>query len=174
MKKIGLFYAPKGGNTEQVAQKIAQQIGEAHVDLHFVGSASLEQIAQYDYLILGTATVDNDAWDGKHPRNNWDIIFPKLRDVDFNGKTVALFALGNQVMYPRHFVDSLGQFGQVMEERGARIIGHTDPDDYDFDDSEGLKEGKFIGLPIDEDTEDDKTPERITRWLEQIQPEMGF
>lgn len=174
MDKIGLFYAPKGGSTEEVAKKIAGAVGEAHVDLHFAGDVDIERIKQYDRIILGTATVDNDAWDGKHPRNNWDMIFPKLSDVDFSGKTVALFALGNQVLYPNHFVDSLGQFGKALRERGARLVGFVDPDDYDFEESEGLEAGKFMGLPIDEDTEDDKTPERIQQWLEQIKPEMGL
>lgn len=174
MSKVGLFYAPKGGSTEEVAHKIAEAIGSDQVDLHFVGSTDIEKIKAYDNIILGTATVDNDAWDGKHPRNNWDVIFPELRDVNFSGKTVALFALGNQVMYSGHFVDSLGQFGEVMLERGANLVGYADPDDYDFEESEGLKDGKFMGLPIDEDTESDKTPERIQAWVEQIKPEMGF
>lgn len=171
MKKIGLFYAPKGGSTEKAAQQVAETIGQELVDVYFVNDISLEDILKYDNIILGTATVDNDAWDGKHPRNNWDIIFPKFRDVDLTGKTAALFALGNQVLYPRHFVDPLGQFGHVLQERGARIVGQVPGDNYNFEESEGLQDGKFIGLPLDNDTEEDMTPERIQNWVAQIKPE---
>ena len=35
-----------------------------------------------------------------------------------------------------------------------------------------LRDGKFIGLPLDEDYEADKTDVRIEEWLERIVPEL--
>ena len=46
--------------------------------------------------------------------------------------------------------------------------------DYVFNDSRALKEGRFIGLPLDEDYESDKTEGRIEQWLEKIRPEMSI
>ena len=43
-----------------------------------------------------------------------------------------------------------------------------------FNDSRALKEGRFIGLPLDEDYESDKTEGRIEQWLEKIRPEMSI
>jgi flavodoxin I len=34
---------------------------------------------------------------------------PQLVDVDFSGKTVALFGLGNQDKSPDEFVDAMGE-----------------------------------------------------------------
>ena len=43
---------------------------------------------------------------------------------------------------------------------------------YTFDDSEAVIDGKFIGLPLDDINEDDKTETRIEAWLAQITPDM--
>ena len=34
-----------------------------------------------------------------------------------------------------------------------------------------MKDGKFLGLPLDEDNEDDQTDDRITAWVEQLKGE---
>ena len=41
-----------------------------------------------------------------------------------------------------------------------------------FDDSEAVIDGKFIGLPLDDINEDDKTDTRIEGWLAAITPEL--
>jgi flavodoxin I len=37
-----------------------------------------------------------------------------------------------------------------------------------------VKGGKFVGLPLDEDNEDDKTESRIDAWLTQLKSEMAM
>jgi flavodoxin I len=49
-------------------------------------------------------------------------------------------------------------------------VGHVDPDEYEFEESQGIYNGKFIGLPIDEDFEAHLTDERIRKWLNKILP----
>ena len=34
-----------------------------------------------------------------------------------------------------------------------------------------VKDGKFLGLPLDEDNEDDQTDDRIAAWVEQLKGE---
>ena len=41
-------------------------------------------------------------------------------------------------------------------------------DGYTFDDSEAVIDGKFIGLPLDDINEDDKTDTRIEAWIAAI------
>jgi flavodoxin I len=172
MKKIGLFYAPSGGSTEKVAKKIANEIGEQFVDVVFLGNANINDFSKYNKLIFGSATISNDAWDGKHQKSEWDSIFPAVDTIDLNGKTIALFGLGNQLLYPGQFVDSLGVIGKQIIKNGATIIGQCSTDGYVFTESEALVDGQFIGLPIDDDTEDHLTDSRIKKWVEVIKPKL--
>ena len=48
------------------------------------------------------------------------------------------------------------------------MIGYTSPEGYDFTDSKALREGKFLGLPLDATNEDDLTEGRVKKWTEQI------
>lgn len=50
-------------------------------------------------------------------------------------------------------------------------VGYVDTNEYDFDESQGIYKGKFIGLPIDEDFEAHLTDERIRKWLDKILPQ---
>ena len=43
---------------------------------------------------------------------------------------------------------------------------------YTFDDSEAVIDGKFIGLPLDDVNEDDKTDVRIDAWIAEISPNL--
>ncbi|PIE85986.1 MAG: flavodoxin [Bacteroidia bacterium] len=171
MKKIGLFYAPKGGSTEKVAKMIEQKLGSENVELIYVNQTKGSDLSKFDNLIIGSATVGNDAWDGKHPKSAWDKFWPNLASCNFSGKIVALFGLGNQVMYANNFVDSLGQFGTQIARNGGKLVGKVSGEGYDFNESEGFVDGMFLGLPLDEDTEDDKTEERLNNWLENIKNE---
>ena len=80
--------------------------------------------------------------------------------------------MGDHVSYPNNFVDGMGILGRTIEEIGGKLIGETETRDYIFNDSRALQEGKFIGLPLDEDYEADKTEDRVDNWLERIRPEL--
>ena len=43
-------------------------------------------------------------------------------------------------------------------------------DGYTFGDSEAVIDGKFIGLPLDDINEEDKTDTRIKAWIAAISP----
>lgn len=171
MKKIGLFYAPKGGSTEDIAKRIAKEFSDDSIDVFYINEASIKDFEKYENLIIGTATVGNDAWDGKHPKSAWDSVWSEYAEFNFSGKKVALFGLGNQLLYANNFVDALGQFGKKAMENGAEIVGMVQTLGYEFADSDALIDGEFIGLPIDEDTEPDKTDERIKKWVVGIKAE---
>lgn len=48
------------------------------------------------------------------------------------------------------------------------MVGQTPTDGYHFEASKAVEGGKFVGLVIDEDNQDDLTDERISKWVEQI------
>lgn len=57
--------------------------------------------------------------------------------------------------------------------KGANIVGAVSTDGYTFDESEAVKDGKFVGLALDADNESDKTEERISNWVEQIRSDFA-
>ena len=92
--------------------------------------------------------------------------------IRLDGRRVAMVGLGGHVSYPNNFVDGMGILGQTIEEIEGHLIGMTETRDYIFNDSRALREGKFIGLPLDEDYEADKTEDRVDNWLKRIWPEL--
>lgn len=169
MKKIGLFYAPQLGSTENVAKQVIDALGEENVDLILITDKSeVKQLEKYDKLIFGISTVGRDHWDSSYTKVGWDFFLPQLDQIDLSEKTIAIFGLGNHITYPDHFVDSMGALGKKVIERGGVIIGQCETSEYEFSESDAIVDDKFIGLAVDEDNDDDLTPARIQKWIADI------
>lgn len=166
MKKIGLFYSFNTQKTAKNARKIKKAFGDIQVDDVNVEELDEATFLSYDNMILGVPTW----FDGELP-NYWDEFMPALQELKLEGKTVALFGLGDQVGYPENFVDAIGLLAQAMEQRGAKIIGFTSPDGYIFEKSMALQGDKFLGLALDIENQAGLSPERINAWVEQLKSE---
>ena len=92
------------------------------------------------------------------------------RSYDLSGKTIALFGCGDCSSYSGTFVGGMGELYNGIKNSGAKFIGSVETDDYTFDDSEAVIDGKFVGLPLDDINEDDKTDTRIEAWIAAITP----
>ena len=68
----------------------------------------------------------------------------------------------------------LGLLARELMNNGAELVGQVPVDDYDFEESEAIVDGKFLGLPVDEDFEPELTDQRVKNWVEQIRPDFGF
>lgn len=174
MSKIGLFFGPLKGSVNRVAEKIKIALGEQNVDMISVNDAGVADLEKYDRIIFGISTVGKETWDSTHSNSDWSKFFPNISKVDFSGKTVAIFGLGDHVTYSSHFVNAIGVLANDLLKKNATIIGQVDPSGYEFDDSEAVMDGKFVGLPIDEDFESELTDERIANWLKSIKPAFGL
>ncbi len=178
MKKIGLFYAPAKGSTEKVAKRVAAEFGKENVELVLVNDqSSPEQLAAYDHLIFGISTVGRDSWDSNYGKIGWDHFLPKLATYSFAGKTVAIFGLGNHIMYEDNFLDALGMLGPIVIKNGGKLVGAIKTnhyEEYENIESNGVINGEFPGLPIDEDNLPDKTDERVQEWVKSIKHAFGF
>src|SRR5690606_2432571 len=93
---------------------------------------------------------------------------PKLKKFSLEGKTVALFGLGDSGAYPDTFVDAMAELYEVVTQCGAKVVGQVPVDNYDFDSSRAVMDGHFVGLALDEDNESDLTEKRISAWVEQL------
>lgn len=171
MSKIGLFYGPEGGNVERVAKLIAEKIGADRIEVHLVKDIEANVVANYSNVIMGISTIGKHNWSSDNTGNDWDIFLPKLNGLDLKGKKVALFGLGDHIAYADFFVDALGDLAESIGATGAKMIGQVSDEGYEYNESRAFQDGKFVGLPIDEDFEDDMTEERVDDWLKLILPE---
>ncbi len=174
MSTIGLFFGPSKGSVHRVAEKVKTAFGEQVVDMIPVHDASIADLEKYDRIIFGISTVGKETWDSNYSNTDWAKFFPNISKVDFSGKTVAIFGLGDHLTYSSHFVNAIGVLAKQLLKNGAKIVGEVDPSGYEFDDSEALIDGKFIGLPIDEDFEPELTDERVANWVKSIKPAFGL
>lgn len=174
MSKIGLFFGPLKGSVHRVAEKVKAAFGEQEVELVAVNEASAADLEKYNLIIFGISTVGKETWDSNYSNTDWSKFFPNISKVDFSEKTVAIFGLGDHVTYSSYFVNAIGILAKELMKKGATIVGQVDPSGYEFDESEAIINGKFIGLPIDEDFEPELTDERVANWVKSIKPAFGL
>lgn len=168
-KKIGLFYGTQTGKTESVAEIIRDQFGDDVVTLHDVSQAEVTDLNEYQYLIVGCPT-----WNIGELQSDWEGLYSELDDVDFNGKMVAYFGTGDQIGYADNFQDAIGILEEKIAQCGGKTVGYWPTDGYDFNDSKALRNGKFVGLALDEDNQSDLTDDRIKAWVAQLKSEFGL
>jgi len=163
--KVGLFFGSDDGNTEAVAYKVQKRLGKDVCDIHDVADVSQIEFAEYDKIILGIPT-----WDFGQIQSDWEEFWDDVVTIDFGGKTVALFGLGDQFGYGDFFLDAMGMLHDVIVKNGAAIIGHWPTEGYTFDASKAkiADQDLFIGLGIDEDQQPELSSGRLNRWCHQI------
>ena len=167
MKKIGLLYGSTTGNTEEVAEMIANEIGSENVDVLDVANISMEDAMKYERLIMGTST-----WGSGDLQDDWEEFVEALKEADLSGKKVALFGLGDQVKYPESFVDGLGTLYCWLPDKSV-VVGEWPVDGYNYYFSLADKDGKFVGLVIDEHNQKELTDKRIKKWVAQLEKEFS-
>lgn len=178
MPRIGLFFASSTGNTRRIAKAIKKRFDDdAMADALNVNKASAESVAGYSHLIFGTSTLGGGQLPGLSTDcmgGGWEEFLPQLKDVDFSGKTVALFGFGDQEKYPEEFVDAMGIIYEFVVARGAKVVGTWPADDYDFISSQALVNDEFVGLVLDQENQKALTDARLETWLKLIAPEFGL
>ncbi|NVJ53237.1 MAG: flavodoxin [Campylobacteraceae bacterium] len=156
-----IFYATSTGNTEEVASKIHEKLDG--FELIDISSDGVDKMNDCESIILGVST-----WGEGELQDDWEDCFEDIQEIDFKDKKVALFGLGDQESYGHEFVDALGIMYETLAEKNVQIIGETSTDGYEYEYSKAEVNGKFVGLVIDEDNQDDLTDERVENWCEKI------
>ncbi len=169
MNKTVLIFWPKGGNVEHAADMITKEFGEI-TELP-MDKVTVETLAQFDKFIVGGSSLGAETWEGTQIESPWNKFFNIIKTVDFSSKKVALFGLGDQVLWPSNFIDSLDTIYNSFIEANAQIIGAWPTEGYHFTDSKAVKGDHFIGLALDEDQQDELSEERIQTWVKQIKAE---
>lgn len=174
MKKIAIFFGPEKGAVNRVADKVKQAIGEDKVDMIPVKNATFEDIDKYDKIIFGISTVGKETWHTTYSNVDWARFLPEIGKTRYEGKTIAIFGLGDHVTYAATFVDHIGLLAGELTKNGAVLTGQVPAEDYEFDESKAVVNGKFLGLPVDEDFEPELTDERVSKWVKSIRDAFGF
>ncbi len=164
MKKTGVFYGSTSGTAEDVAKRIGEALG---ADTFDVANSPTDELANYENLILGGSTTGIGDL-----QEDWEDFISEVEGADLSGKTVAIFGVGDGVSFPDSFVGSMEKIYEVVKEKDCKIIGFTDTEGYEFEETPSVVDGKFVGLAIDEENQDDLTDERISNWVEMIKPEL--
>ncbi|WP_085536064.1 flavodoxin [Massilibacteroides vaginae] len=168
MKKTGLFYGVSTKKTALIGKEIQEAFGEDKADIVSVEEAGKNEFERYDNLIVGASTW----FDGELP-SYWDELLPELDSLKLKGKKVAIFGLGDQEGYPENFVDGIGLLADFFESAGAQVVGLTSTEGYTFEGSRALRDGKFLGLALDQENQSDKTSARIADWVKQLKKEFA-
>jgi flavodoxin long chain len=169
MKNIGLFYGSDTGNTEIIAGLIAKMIGEDQVDIYDVYDCTRTSFEQYDQLIIGLST-----WHDGQLVSAFDEFIHEFEQIDFTGRKVVLFGLGDQFGYADYFIDGVGTLGKMIQDQGGEILVHWPTEGYDYEQSKAdMGNGYFLGLALDEDNQDDFTEERLEKWVPQVLESFG-
>ncbi len=181
MKTIGLFFGTDSGTTRLIAKKIAralkQRVGDDCVSKPMnINRVTCDELLAYDVLILGTPTYGEGQLPGKASRNSeesWREFLPSLQGVDFSGRQIALYGLGDQEEYPATFLDGMRDLHDAFAAAGAEMIGRSPIAGFEFKQSRAVEQGHFIGLALDQHLQHLLTDQRIEAWLDGLLPLMS-
>lgn len=174
MSRIGIFFGTETGTTRLIAKKIHKLLGDelAAKPLN-VNRIEPADMFQYDALILGTPSYGEGQIPGRSAgclETNWEEFLSKVGTPDLTGKRIAMFGLGAQERYSERFASSLMALYQRFESWGAEMIGDWSTEGYEYQYSASEKNGRFVGLVIDQRTQGMYTDERLQRWVQEIKP----
>ncbi len=166
MKKIGIFYGSTMGRTEKVAEMLQREFGKKNADVYNIKDITPDDILKYENLIFGTS-----AWGIGDMQDDWEDFIDTLAGMDLSGKIIALFGLGDQKTYPDSFADGLGTLFCRLPDK-TNVVGSWPVNGYKYYCSSAEKDGKFVGLVIDEDSQPQHTEERVKLWASQLKKQL--
>jgi len=164
--EVKIIYGSDTGNTEIVTEDLVKLLDSPKVEtVDEINENTWKDSVLY---ILGIPT-----WYDGDLQSDWEDYFDDFQEVDFTGKTVAVFGLGDQIGYDEWFCDGVGILAEVVEKNGGTVIGNWSTDGYEFEASKAVMNtnNTFFGLCLDEDNQPDLTQKRLQRWVDQLKEE---
>ena len=168
--KLKLIFGSDTGNTDFVVETyLLPLLNSFDVEL-----TEVHKLVEKDWIDNSLFVLGVPTWYDGVLQSDWEDYFEDFKNVNFTGKTVAIFGLGDQIGYDEYFVDGIGILAEVVLENGGKIIGNWPRENYSFTESKALKnKDYFYGLPIDQDNEEELTFKRLGKWVKQLKNEIG-
>jgi len=166
-----VVYATMFGTTAAVAEKVAAELTSVFgrdTPCRDVAWLDLDVLSNHDLIVLGTST-----WNTGQLPSDWAPRLTELAALDLRGKRVALFGTGDQRGYPDTFVDALDDIASTVGAAGATLLGTWPAAGYRFTASRALRNGRLLGLALDEDNEPERTDERVRSWVAALAQDVG-
>ena len=165
--KAKIIYGSDTGNTDVIARDLGKLLDDSIL-------ITVDELKENDWeddvlYILGIPT-----WYDGELQSDWEDYFEEFKTLDFTGKTVAIFGLGDQLGYEEWFCDGIGILAEVILENSGKVIGYTAKDDsYELEDTPKslVNDSTFYGLCLDEDNQYDLSQERLEKWVKQLKKE---
>jgi flavodoxin I len=168
--RIGLFYGSTDGHTAAAAAQLKAKLdalalatGAAAVELFDVADYYLEEMLDFDCLILGVPT-----WNHGQLQRDWEGVLEEFDALDLAGRRAALFGLGDQRGYPDTFADALFFVADKLRRQGAILVGSWPAAGYTFRSSWACEDDRFLGLVLDEHNQPELTEPRLVAWSQQL------
>lgn len=169
MKRIGIFYGSTSGNTKLIAENIKANLTEDLVDIYDVKNVSITDVEKYDNIILGSST-----WGIGILQEDFDLfLHTTLKKADLKGKKIAIFGTGDSAEYPESFADSIGIIFEALEGKGVIFVGEVSTEGYSFESSLAIFNDKFVGLPLDDDSDEEQNDLRISLWTDLLKANLN-
>lgn len=165
---VGLFFGSDTGITEEITNDIVDYFNE--IEVHEICDAKKNDFEVYDSIILGLST-----WYDGDLQSDWENFFDEFKTINFTGKTVAIYGLGDQIGYAEYFIDGVGILAKEVIANGGEIVGYWPTKEYKHTESRAIvreDDSLFYGLAIDHDNESHLTEERIKNWIEIIKKDI--
>jgi flavodoxin I len=178
MNDIGIFFGTDSGTTRLIGKKIAKRlkarVGDQGIRKPLnVNRATPDDLLSCSALILGTPTYGEGLLPGKASDNteeSWLEFLPQLKGCDFSGRRVALYGLGDQERYPKHFLSAMMDLYEFFRDAGAELVGGSETAGFEFTRSRAVLDGRFVGLALDQHLQGLLTDQRIENWLDEVVP----
>ena len=161
----GIFFGSMTGTIESAANEIAARLGVAADDVHNVADVSADEAERYDLLLLGSST-----WGCGELQDDWYGFLDALKSKDLTGRKVGLFGCGDSGSYPDTFCDAIGIIYDALQSAGCSFVGALAPEDYLALGSRACRDGRLLGLVIDENAPASNAG-RMDTWCRLIETE---
>lgn len=154
MSKTLVVYGSSTGTLQEYAETIAAKLGADVMNVTDIDEAKLEA---YDRLLLGTST-----WGAGEVQDDWYDGLEVVKKANLSGKTVALYGCGDAESYSDTFCGGMAELYNAVKDSGATLVGQVAASTYQYDDSEAVVDGKFVGLALDINEDN---AQRIDDWV---------
>ena len=168
--KVKIIYGSDTGNTEHLIDTfLLNMLSDFELEI-----AQVSEITDTDWSTHECYSLGIPTWYDGELQSDWEDYFEDFKNINFEGKKVAIFGLGDQLGYDTWFCDGIGILAKVVLENGGKVIGYTTKDEsYDFDTSKALLDkDTFYGLALDEDNQDNLTEQRLQDWINLIKKDI--
>ena len=129
--RIKIIFGTDTGNTELVVEDLVKLLDNSE--------SFIEDAPELNYEVIPVPDIDENTWndtdlfilgiptwyDGEL-QSDWEDYFEKFKTIDFTGKKVAIFGLGDQLGYEEWFCDGVGILAKTVLKNGGQTIGWTD------------------------------------------------